>query len=164
MCTHTRQVENQRLHQNLQSSEKYKILRKNTIFNEHPVSEKHHQWGVQGCVLVFNSQSPFPDNFKVIFNHISKLYSRPYSTFFKHIFNLHSLLRCNLRIINLRFQAQQQRGDQICSIEKTHARGTFFSKFDGNEISKPDIQERFSTVYSKKVSLIHERFYASIAQ
>ena len=38
VCTHTRQVESQRCGRTGRVQKNYKILRKNTIFNEHPVS------------------------------------------------------------------------------------------------------------------------------
>ena len=37
MCTHTRQVEHQRCSRTDRVQKNHKILRKNTIFNEHPV-------------------------------------------------------------------------------------------------------------------------------
>ena len=40
MCTHTRQVEHQQCSRTVRVQKIHKILRKNTIFNEHPVGEE----------------------------------------------------------------------------------------------------------------------------
>ena len=42
VCTHTRQVEHQRCIRTGRVQKKYKILRKNTIINEHPVAAVFH--------------------------------------------------------------------------------------------------------------------------
>ena len=43
VCTHTRQVENQRCSRTGRVQKTYNILRKNTIFNEHPVTSKNRK-------------------------------------------------------------------------------------------------------------------------
>ena len=51
MCTHTRQVEHQRCSRIGRVQKIQKIVRKNTIFNEHPVGEKTKTQGMKDNVF-----------------------------------------------------------------------------------------------------------------
>ena len=74
MCTHARQVENQRCSRTGRVKKNHKILRKNTIFNEHPVfvlsflfifCNNSYSWlllslHTVGCIKIIFFSSRFP--------------------------------------------------------------------------------------------------------